>query len=290
MIYFSSQDAESASSLCGRMKGAGGVGGGWHQPGQPAGPPPPPGGQCHTSGHTLPIHTPLSSQSINECNTNTQWVQDADTSVCVCSCESPSRGRRDVASCCYGGTCNNWFVSSVKRNTSERKNKLISHDFPSRHAVYCVPPPDAQQAVLSPQQQAMVSQQAVIMVNLRQDLFPFICPVAPPLNEFHAPFPRSSGSADDQAGDGYGRQPGDEPAHLAGHEPSHEPPAPPPSQPLRCRTSEPVRQRPPKPLRQLHALPLRRSQRSAEPLRPAAPRWVSAPGRPPRPGVSAELL
>ncbi|XP_029006805.1 unconventional myosin-XV [Betta splendens] len=36
-------DTESASSLCGRLKGAGGVGGGWHQPGQPAGPPPPPG-------------------------------------------------------------------------------------------------------------------------------------------------------------------------------------------------------------------------------------------------------
>lgn len=34
------------------------------------------------------------------------------------------------------------------------------------HPVYCVFPPDAQQAVLSQQQQAIVNQQAVIMVRL----------------------------------------------------------------------------------------------------------------------------
>lgn len=39
--------------------------------------------------------------------------------ACFCfhSCESPSCGRRDVASCCCGSTCNTRFVSSVSRVT-----------------------------------------------------------------------------------------------------------------------------------------------------------------------------
>lgn len=41
----SSQESQSAAGLSSRMKGAGGVGGGWQQKGQSTGPLPPPGGQ-----------------------------------------------------------------------------------------------------------------------------------------------------------------------------------------------------------------------------------------------------
>lgn len=44
-VCLPSQEVESAAGLSSRMKGAGGVGGGWQDQGQSTGPPPPPGGQ-----------------------------------------------------------------------------------------------------------------------------------------------------------------------------------------------------------------------------------------------------
>lgn len=52
-VALSSQETQSAAGLSSRMKGAGGVGGGWNQQGQSSGPPPPPGGQLKK------IHSPF---------------------------------------------------------------------------------------------------------------------------------------------------------------------------------------------------------------------------------------
>lgn len=52
-VALSSQETQLATGLSSRMKGAGGVGGGWHQQGQSTGPPPPPGGQFKK------IHSPF---------------------------------------------------------------------------------------------------------------------------------------------------------------------------------------------------------------------------------------
>lgn len=65
--------------------------------------------------------------------------------VCLClcfySCESPSCRRCDVTSCRRGGTCNTWFVLSVKRNKRKQQEKknLIPNDFCQRSP--CLPCP-----------------------------------------------------------------------------------------------------------------------------------------------------
>lgn len=57
---------------------------------------------------------------------NKQIRQNLD--ACVHSCESPSCGRRDVSSCCCGGTCNIWLVSSVMTNENKRNHSnMIFH-------------------------------------------------------------------------------------------------------------------------------------------------------------------
>lgn len=156
------------------------------------------------------------------------WL-NFDVCVCVHSCESSSCGRRDVASCCCGGTCNTWFVLSVKRNMRGKKHN--SYPFFVFTVSLLNSPPDAQQTALAQQQQTIVNQQAIIMVNPPSgftSVYLLLCSFFG-INMSSFVF---SGPADDHAGHGHRQQPRDKSPHLPNHKSSHEPTAPPPSQPV----------------------------------------------------------
>lgn len=131
--------------------------------------------QTHTEGRGISIASNIISIHIKMhfCQNLTElwWV-----CLHIHSCESPSCGRCDVASCCCSGTCNIWFVPSVKRNirTKNSSNMICVH--PSCLPCSSCSSAEAQHALLAQQQrQAIVNQQAVIMVNFSLHLQLCIC-------------------------------------------------------------------------------------------------------------------
>lgn len=81
------------------------------------------------SANNTDTHSKYSQLTILTDKQKNQHTANLTEMLCVCvrSCESPSCGWRDVASCCCCGSCNTWFVTSVMTNMRE---KLIEHDFP----------------------------------------------------------------------------------------------------------------------------------------------------------------
>lgn len=234
-----SQEIESAAGLSSRMKGAGGVGGKWQQQGSHSGPPLPPGGRSQR--HSIQMRLPPCPAAI----TQALFESDVDQMcLCVNSCESPSCGRRDVASCCCSGTCNIWFVSSVITNVRRKEKKAQSNQAWFPFAPSCL-------MCLSSRCPA-----GCFDSGAAGDCEPaghhhgnssawFICVTAVVICG-DDPLPCVSGSADEHAGHGDGRQPGVEPPDLSHHQPSHESsttsPAKPlrPFQPIRRHTSKPI--------------------------------------------------
>lgn len=147
--------------------------------------------------------------------------------VCFCfhSCESPSCGRRDVASCCCGSTCNTRFVSSVSRVTVVFCPSFLLFTvflLFSRYAAECCGPAAAGYYEPAGHHHGKPSTWICVFFFLFLLFFGGI-------NMSSFCF---SGPADDHAGHGHGWQSSDESPHLPGYKPSHEPSANTPSQPV----------------------------------------------------------